>query len=195
MGSVSLRAARFRAGLDYVDEVAVGAGLDSGGGDDEGVRPLLQDKADVDELVREEGAILVFEDGLGLDSPGGGVYLIVDCQERAAGKVSGLGAVEGFDNELAALAETLEDGGELVFRKREDHGDGLQLRDNEEAVGVGRMDDVAGVHLAQADDAVDGRRDSGVGDVDFGGLDSGAVGGEYAYTLAGRRDLDLLALL
>jgi hypothetical protein len=38
------------------------------------------------------------------------------------------------------------------------------------------VDDVAGIDLAQADDAVDRRGDVGVGDVDLGGLDGGAVG-------------------
>ena len=47
-----------------------------------------------------------------------------------------------------SLAEHL---GKVVFGDREDNGNGLQLGDHHQPVGVGCMNDVARVHNAQAD--------------------------------------------
>ena len=43
------------------------------------------------------------------------------------------------------------------LRQREDHGDRLELRDHDQAIRVGRMNDVADVDLPYAGHSVDGR--------------------------------------
>ena len=137
----------------------------------------------------------VVEDGLELRSAGGGVDLVVDGEQRAAGDLVRVGAVVGFDDELPAALHRLLHLRKLIFRQREDDGDGMDLRDDDEAGGVRGVDDVAGIDETQTDDAVDGRVDLGVAEVDARGFDGGLIGldGAGGLTLVG--DLELLLLL
>ena len=106
----------------------------------------------------------------------------------------GLGAVVGFDGEPGPGANQLHDLRELILGQGEDDGDGLDLGHQNQARGIGGVDDVAWVDGADADGAVDGRGDVSVGDVDLGGLNGGLVGLESSGGLSGVRDLELLAL-
>src|SRR6185437_9104909 len=111
------------AGVDDEDVVALIAVLDGSGGNDDGTRALAEDEANVDELVGEKRAILVVEDGLELRGSGGGVNLIVDCEQRAARDFVRVGAVVGFDDELLTTLHRLLYLRELILRQREDDGD------------------------------------------------------------------------
>ena len=71
----------------------------------------------------------------------------------------------------------------------------MDLGDDDQAGGLAGVDDVAGIDLAEADDAIDGAGDAGVGEVDAGGLDGGLIGLDGAGGLALVRDLELLGLL
>ena len=64
----------------------------------------------------------------------------------------------------------------VVLGNREDDGDRLQLRDHDEAVGVGRVHDVARIDLAQSDAAADRRGDARVGELQLGVVDRALVG-------------------
>src|SRR5580704_10090785 len=75
---------RRRTGVHDEDVVALIAVFDGRCGDDERVRTLAEDEADVDELVGEEPAVLIVEDGLELRGARGGIDLVVDGEQRAA---------------------------------------------------------------------------------------------------------------
>ena len=64
----------------------------------------------------------------------------------------------------------------MLLRHAEDDGDGAHLRDADDAVGVGLLDDVALVDGADAGSPVDRRNDSGVGEIGARAVDGGLVG-------------------
>ena len=104
----------------------------------------------VDELVREERIVFVVEEGSPFYRPGRRVDLIVEGQQNACGN-PGLGRpVEGIDGELGLPAQAVLDLAQAVFRYSEDHGDGLQLRDDCECCASCRLDHVARVDQPQA---------------------------------------------
>jgi len=55
-----------------------------------------------------------------------------------------------------------DDHRELILGDGEDHADGLQLRDHQQPVGVGRVNDIARIHQPQADSSRDRRCDLAV---------------------------------
>jgi hypothetical protein len=59
----------------------------------------------------------------------------------------------------APLLQSLHHALHVVLGNREHGADRLQLRDDDDAVGVGRAHDVAGIDLAQADASADGAGD------------------------------------
>ena len=75
-----------------------------------------------------------------------------------------------------ALASCLRHARQLVLRQREDDGDGIELRDDHDAGRVTGVHHVAGVDLAHAGDAVDGRRDARVIELQARALDLRLVG-------------------
>ena len=91
-----------RVGLDDVDEGGLRASLERGRRDDHRSAQGVHEQARVDELVREERQVLVGEDGLDLDGPGGLVDLIVQRQERARRELVLVVAVIGVHGELLA---------------------------------------------------------------------------------------------
>ena len=57
-----------------------------------------------------------------------------------------------------AVLQALQHARHVVLGNRIYHGDRLQLRDDDEAVGIRRVNDVARIDLAQSDAAADRRR-------------------------------------
>ena len=53
------------------------------------------------------------------------------------------GPVISFDCNLFSRTPALHDGGHFIFRQREDYSDRLDLRDYDQPVGIGGMDDIA----------------------------------------------------
>ena len=72
----------------------------------------------------------------------------------------GVVAIEGLDGELAAVAQLGVDLRKLVLRQGENHGDRLQLRDDEKTVLVGGVHDIADIDETQTDAAADGSSDA-----------------------------------
>ena len=66
--------------------------------------------------------------------------------------------------------------GQLVFRQREDHRNWLQLREDQHWVGVGGVNDISGVNLAQANSSVERSRDVAVDDVQLCRFDLRLIG-------------------
>ena len=160
-----------------------------------GVVALLHHQPDVHKLVGEQNIVRVLEDCLQLIGAGGRVDLVVDRQQFASVQQLGVGAVIGLNGKRPALAQQLDHLWQLVLWQGEDHRDGMELGDHQQAGGVGRMHDVAWVDESQSDAAIDWRRDAGVGEVDLGGVDGGVVGFDRALELAVVRLLQVERLL
>ena len=104
-------------------------------------------------------------------------------------------AVVRIDGDFLTTLGALDDAGNVIFRNRIDHGDRLDLRDHNQAVGVGCMDDVAGVHLPQAHASADRRGDSRVGKLKLGVVDCALIGCDRALILANQSLLGIDYLL
>src|SRR5439155_1677232 len=81
---------------------------------------------------------------------GGGIDLVVGRRERSRGELRLLLAVPGFNRDRLARLHALEHGRDAVLRHGEDHGYRLQLRDDDQAVGIARTHDVAGIDEPQS---------------------------------------------
>ena len=64
----------------------------------------------------------------------------------------------------------------VALRQREYHGARLDLGEHRERIGIGGVDDVADIDLAEADHAVDRRRDGRVIELGLRRLDGGLIG-------------------
>ena len=124
-----------------------------------------------------------------LDRSGGRIDLAVEGLQRAVGDLVGAAAIERGRRQHRAALQPLRDRLQIVLGHREQHADRLQLRDDDDAVGVARRDVVALVDLAQSDAAVERRQDVAILQVDLGGLDRGGIGFHRALILRDQRDL------
>ncbi len=85
--------------------------------------------------------------------------------------------------------------GDLILRQAEQHVDGIDLRDADDAVDVGDVQDIAGIDLAQADLPVQGRADLGVRELQTGIVTRRLVHGDDGLVLAHQGVLGDLGLL
>ena len=104
-------------------------------------------------------------------------------------------AVVGVHRDRRAARDAREHRGNAVLGDGEDDGDRLQLGDHDEAVGVGRVHDVAGIHLAQPGPPGDRRRDAAVRELDLDALEQAAIVLHRALVLADERALGIELLL
>ena len=74
---------------------ALHAGLDGRRGHHDGVGAIFHLQVNVDELVGEQGLVLVVEDGLELGGARSGVDLVVSGEQLAGGDMQHVAAVEG----------------------------------------------------------------------------------------------------
>src|ERR1700742_432771 len=84
---------------------------------------------------------------------------------------------------------------QLILRQREDHGDRLQLRDDDEAAGIGGVYDVALVDEPDARASGQWRADRGVVELDLRRVDIGLVGRDRGLQLPHQRALRVDLLL
>src|SRR5579883_1457680 len=167
--------------LHYVDEAGIRAVLHGGGRRDYGPAACIEEQAGVDELVREEGAVLVGELSLEARGAGAGVDGIVDRQQLPGGDAPLEIAVPGLDGEILAGVPPFHDLGEVILRHVEENGDRLKLRDGRHAVGIGGMHDVARIDQAKADAAVELGYDAAVDQLQLDILDGAFVGLDDAF--------------
>ena len=78
--------------------------------------------------------------------PGRGVNLVVERQQLPAGNFRLRSAIKGIDGELSLPAQSSFNRAQAVFRYGENYGDGLQLRNDGEGYGSGRLHHVARIH-------------------------------------------------
>ena len=139
--------------ISLTNEINVGAlraALNSGYRNEREIFARVHEQMDVDELVREERVVLIIEGGFEFVRSGGGIDLIVDGEKLAGSNFERIIPIEGIHVELNAFAEFVVNLRELVLRQAKDDGDGLNLRDDKEAVGVRSVNNVAGIDEAQA---------------------------------------------
>ncbi len=149
--------------LDQINVGVVGIALNGGGGQQRDAGLFLLQQPRIHELIGEERAVLRYrKSARSFRVPVvWSIWLSIVC-ERAGGELVLQIAVPGVHREFLAGAHLLQDRRQLIFGDRENHADGLDLRDDQHAVGVGGVNDVAGIHQAQTDDAGDRRRDVAV---------------------------------
>ena len=139
--------------------------------------PRIEQQPHADEFARPQPMRFVGKLRLELDRAGRLQDLVVDEVERALIQLDLVVLAIGENRERRlGLHLLLLDLRQVRLRQREYHRDRLDLRDDHEAVGVGRMDDVAHVDLTDADDAVDRRRQARVAELHVGGIDQRLIG-------------------
>ena len=144
--------------------------------------PGLEQQPCVDELARPEPMRRIGKIGLELDRAGGLQDLIVDEGELAFVELDLVVVAIGEDRQRP-LGHLLLNLRQVGLRQREDHRDRLDLGDHDEAVGVGRVDDVADIDLPYAGDPVDRRGQPGVVELHLGRFDQRLVGFDGALQL------------
>jgi hypothetical protein len=75
---------------------------------------------------------------------------------------------------------------QIVLRQAEDHGNRLQLRDDHQSIWITGMNNVAHVHLAQANAPADWRSNARIDEIQLYGVNLCLVGADSAIQLAGQ---------
>src|SRR5881227_1436292 len=142
--------------------------LNGGSRDDRQIVFRIDEKVHVHKLIGEESVVRIVKDGLQLVGAGGGIDLIVDGKKLAGGDFLGVVAIEGVDVELNTSAELGIDLGKVVLGQAEEHSDGLELGDKNEAIRVGGVNDISRIDKAKTYAAADGSGNSAIGELQFG---------------------------
>ncbi len=161
---------------------------------DDGVPDGVDQQPDIDELVGKQDAGTIGETRLGLDRAGGGVDLVVEGRQGPLGEAGGARAVQSRGGQHRAGPQTRGDLGHGILRQGEHHVHGVDLGDDDQAIGRAAGHIVAGIHLAQPDPPGDRGGDVAIVDVQPGVGDGGLVGLDHALVLLdqGRLGVDLL---
>ena len=166
-----------RVRLDDIDIHAVRPALDGGGRHRHDLRQGLQQQPDIDVLARPQGVVLVGKGRLEADAAGRLIDQVVDQCQRAFAKSLLVAAALSEDLERRRRrGHLLDDLLQLILRQGEDHRNRLQLRDDDEAGRVGRVDDVALVDQPDAGASRQRRLDRRVVELHLCGFDIGLVG-------------------
>ena len=149
------RARGIRVRLYDIHVIAGGPLLHSGAGYQDLIVQRLERQPDVDELLREQHALVVIEHGAQLQRARGGVDLVVGVGQRSVIQQGGEGAIVGGSHQLLAAVQPLHDLAQAVLGDGEQYRHRLQLRDHDDRGRIG-ADDVAEIDLAQPDASGDG---------------------------------------
>src|SRR5437899_11939667 len=157
--------------------------------------PRLNEQPRVDKLARPELVRLVVKIRLELDRAGGLQDLVVDEAEQALIQLDRIILIVGKNRERRlGFLLLLLDLWQARLGQREDQRNRMQLRDDDEAVGIRRADDVADVDLTNADHAIDGRRQARVAQLYLRGINQRLIGLDSGLQLAHLRLLRLESL-
>lgn len=173
--------------IEHVDEGAIVAELNRRRWRQHHVMQGVGQQVHIHELVGEQRLVLVIEARLEFQGAGGDVDLVVQALQHAVGFQGHVAAVPGFYRQLVAGVITRQHGFQGVFRQREDHADGLGLGDHRQEGGVVGGDEVAHVHLAQADTPGNRGADLGKFEVELGVIHRALVGLDRALVLQHQR--------
>ncbi|CAI3801754.1 hypothetical protein GLGCALEP_02817 [Pseudomonas sp. MM221] len=163
-------------GVDHIGKGTVIAKLDGCCRRHHHLLEGIGQQAHVDELVGEQGQVLVLEAALELEGTGGGVDLVVDAAQHAGGLQLAVTAVPGLDRQAGATAVAFQHSAQFGFRQGERNADRLGLGNHHQRGGVVGCHQVAQVELAQAHAAVDWRTNLGEVEVQAGIVDLCLVG-------------------
>ncbi len=100
---------------------------------------------DIHKLIGKENVVFVIEDSLEFVSARRGIDLVVDREEFSGGDFRSIVAIKCFHLKLLSGAELGVDSRKLVLRQTEKNGDRLQLSNDEQAIGIRRVNHVAGI--------------------------------------------------
>ncbi len=180
--------------VEQIDEIARRAELDRRIGRERHARHRVDQKPDVDELLREQDPVGIVERRPHLDGAGGHVDLAVKGGQRPGRQRMDIVPVEHRDRKLRVGIEPRRDALQIVLGRREHDADRIDLGDDDDAGGVGGLQVVSRIDEPEPHPAGNRRNDMGVGDVELGRLDHRLVGGDRRFVLGDQRDLvgDLL---
>jgi len=133
---------------------ALGAPLNRCRRNDRAVLANLQQQSDIHKLIRPERVVFVFKHRLQTTSACALIDLVVDRQEFPPCQLGLIVAAVGIDFQRA-FCHVLRHRRKLILGQSEQHGDGLQLSDDQKRIGISRMDDVARIYQSQAHAATD----------------------------------------
>src|SRR6185369_11996607 len=122
----------------------------------------LNQQTRVHELIRKKGAVAIRKSRFQLDRAGGRVDLVIERKQRARRKLRLLRPIECIDCKPVTTMQLLSNLRQIILSNTEEHVDRLQLRDDEHAVGISGMNDVAGIDEAQTNPSCDRRRDPAI---------------------------------
>ena len=164
----NLRHGHRRVGIEHIGVGTLAAPQDAGAWRNDDVLAIVDVHHDIHELVGEQLGVGVRELCLQVDGSGAGVDLAVHRQQTAVIEQGGAAAIEGFHGRSGALAQTPQHRGQVVLRKGKHDGHGTHARHHRQCRAAIGLHDVARIHQAQADTAVDRRDNAAEVDVDLG---------------------------
>src|SRR5271166_1766861 len=167
-------------GVHYVSEGAVGTAENGAGRRRYRVLTRLQQQVSVDELVGPEHAVGIVKDRLQLGRAGRRINLVVNRQQLARSELFLVVLAVGVNFQYSLL-HALPDSLQLLLRYGEDHGNGVQLRNDHHRSIAGSSNVVAGIDLPQSNSPVDGRLDVAIGQIELSVAHGGFVGGDGAF--------------
>jgi hypothetical protein len=175
--------------FDNIGEQPVGTVLHRQRGNGDRLRQHVDLDARIHELAGPEMVVVVGKRRLQRDRAGGGVDRVVRCHQRAGGEhLRGVLAVGCLDRHGTFRSRGLHLT-QFVLRQGEHHGNRLVLGDRDDARrGLGGdLDQIADIHLVQADPSVDRRAQHTVVQIELRGLDRRIVERDRGDVLVDRR--------
>ncbi len=121
--------------------------------------------------------------------------MVVDGLQFAVGKLVLQLAIPRLHRQLLPGAHPLQDGLELILGRGKDHADRIELRDDQQSIGIGSMHDVSRIHQPQTHQSRDGRRNVSVNQIQLGAVDLRLIGFDGAFILRHQRPLRIELLL
>jgi hypothetical protein len=166
MGGGNLQRAYLDRGVrsNYERVVAVGAVLHDRFRDDRATTKI-EPQPCTDERAGPKPLIIVGEYGLESDRTGALIDLIVDEFEPSLSEFDPIVLIVGLDDRRSA-AGSVGDLGQILLWQREDHGDGIELGNNDEPAAIAGVHDVALIDEAKAGTAGQWRQNGGVAELD-----------------------------
>ena len=156
--------------------------------DGQPVLSRVDEQSGIDQLARPQAVRRIGKSRLELNGARRLGNLVVDQQELALIQLDLVVLAVGNHGQRP-FGHLFLDPRQLRLRQGEDQRDRLDLRHHHEAVGIGRMDDVADIDLSHAGDSRNRRRQPGIAQLDFGLLDQRLIGFDRTLQLG---DLRLL---
>src|SRR5262249_49737385 len=182
-------------GAHGVDIRSLRAALNGRSGNNSQVMLGVDQQMHVHKLIGKKRVVRIVETGFQLVGAGCGIDLIIDGEQLSRGNFLRVVAIISVDIELDAGAELGAHLGKLVLRQTEEHGNGLKLSNDDQAVRVVGVHDISRIYEAQADAPADRRSDAGICELKLRIGNRAFVGMDGTVILADKRGLRIELLL